>query len=209
MTDPAPDGVPSIPRRGRGVTPEQIVSTAARLFASRGYHEIGMREIADEMGIRGASLYHHYASKEDILFAICLTVSAEPVERQLPLLDEAGTPTSRISALVRAHVLHLVDRQVEHLVGRHEMAALTPEHRAVVDEHRRYYQRRVQDAVAAGVRSGEFDAPDVRLVTLALLDMLNGTSSWYHADGTSSAEQLADAYVELAVGGLLHGRPDA
>src|SRR3954453_14235730 len=156
------------------------------------------------MGIRGASLYHHYASKEDILFAICLTVSAEPVERQLPLLDEAGTPTSRISALVRAHVLHLVDRQVEHLVGRHEMSALTPEHRALVDEHRRYYQVSGEGTMGAGVRSRELVEPDVRLVTLALLDMLNGTSSWYHADGMSSPEQLADTYVELAVGGLLH-----
>lgn len=191
--------------RGRGVTAEQIVSTAARLFAQRGYHEIGMREIADAIGIRGASLYHHYPSKEDILFAICLTVSAEPVEQALPLLDEAGTPTSRLAALVRAHVLHLVDRQVEHVVGRHEMAALTPEHRAVVDGHRRYYHRRVQDTIAAGVRAGEFDVPDVGLVTLALLDMLNGTSTWYHGDGARTAAEVADAYVRLAIAGLLNG----
>lgn len=194
--------------RGR-VTAEQIVSAAARLFASDGYHEIGMREIADALGIRGASLYHHYASKEEILFAICLTVSEEPVERTLPVLDEAGTPTERLTRLVRGHLLHLVERQVEHLVGRHELAALTPEHRAVVDGHRRYYQRRVTDTVAAGVRAGELHVADVRLVTLALLDMLNGTSSWYRPGGPLAAEDLAGTYVRLAVEGLLGGRlPD-
>lgn len=193
-------------RRGR-VTAEQIVSAAARLFASDGYHEIGMREIADALGIRGASLYHHYSSKEEILFAICLTVSEEPVGRTLPLLDEAGTPTSRLAALVRGHVLHLVERQVEHLVGRHEMAALTPQHRAVVDGHRRYYQRRVHDTIAAGVRAGELHVADVRLATLALLDMLNGTSSWFRADGAVPAEAFADTYVRLGVEGLLGGRP--
>ena len=187
------------------MTAERIVSVAARLFASDGYHEIGMREIADALGIRGASLYHHYSSKEEILFAICLAVSEEPVERTLPVLDEAGTPTQRLAALVRGHVLHLVERQVEHLVGRHEMAALTPEHRAVVDGHRRYYQRRVQDAIAAGVRSGELRVADVRLVTLALLDMLNGTSSWYRPDGALPAGVLADTYVRLGVEGLLGG----
>lgn len=191
-------------RRGR-VTAEQIVSAAARLFASRGYHEIGMREIAEELGIRGASLYHHYGSKEEILYAICLTVSAEPVERTLPVLDEAGTPTERLARLVRGHILHLVERQVEHLVGRHELAALTPAHRAVVDGHRRYYQRRVRDAVSAGVRAGELHVPDVRLVTLALLDMLNGTSSWYRPDGEAAAGRLADTYVRLGVEGLLGG----
>lgn len=193
------------PRRGR-INAVQIVSVAARLFALDGYHEIGMREIADALGIRGASLYHHYASKEDLLFAICLTVSQEPAERQLPLLDEAGTPTQRLTALVRAHVLHLVDRQVEHLVGRHELNALTPEHRAVVDGHRRYYQRRVTDTISAGVRSGEFVVADVALATMALLDMLNGTSSWYHHDGAKSPAELANAYVALGINGLLHAR---
>lgn len=198
-------GVPSITRSPR-VTPEQIVATAARLFASDGYHEVGMREVADALGIRGASLYHHYRSKEEILYAICLTVSRDPVVRQLTLLDESGTPTARLTGLVRAHVLHLVKRQVEHLVGRREMNALTAAHRAVVDEHRRYYHRRVAETIAAGVRAGEFRVPDVRLATLALLDMLNGTSAWYDSDGISSADEIADTYVDLAVGHLLGGR---
>ncbi len=203
MSVPAPDPTPP---RGRGVTAERIVTTAAGLFARHGYHQIGMREIADAIGIRGASLYHHYAAKEEILYAICLRVSAEPVERQLPLLDEAGTPATRLARLVRAHMLHLGERQVEHVVGRHELAGLSVEHRAVVDGHRRYYHRRVQDTIAAGVRSGELVADDVPLVTLALLDMLNGTSSWYRPEGRRSAQQMADAYARLAVEGLLRGR---
>ncbi|WP_222618472.1 TetR/AcrR family transcriptional regulator [Nakamurella sp. PAMC28650] len=192
-------------RAGR-VTADQIVATAARLFASDGYHEVGMREIADALGIRGASLYHHYSSKEEILYAICLTVSREPVEQQLTLLDENGTPTTRLAALVRAHLMHLVQRQVEHLVGRHEMNALSPEHRAVIDDHRRYYHRRVADTIAAGVRAGEFEVSDVRLATFALLDMLNGTSAWYHHTGAKAADEIADAYVDLAIGSLLRGR---
>ncbi len=195
----------STPRSGR-VTAEQIVGTAARLFASDGYHEVGMREIADALGIRGASLYHHYSSKEEILYAICLTVSREPVELQLRLLDESGTPTERLTGLVRAHVLHLVERQVEHLVGRHEMNALSAEHRAVVDGHRRYYHRRVADTIAAGARAGEFQVRDVRLATFALLDMLNGTSAWYRSDGPQTADEIADGYVELAIWSLLRGR---
>jgi AcrR family transcriptional regulator len=202
VTQPAAaDGAPAA-RRGR-VNTDQIVATAAELFATQGYHEVGMRDIADALGIRGASLYHHYAAKEEILFAICLTVSEEPVKRQLPLLDEAGTPTSRLSALVRAHVLHLAQRRVEHLVGRHELNALSPAHRAVVDGHRRYYHRRVRDTIAAGVRASEFVVGDVALATLALLDMLNGTSSWYRPDLARPASDMADRYVDLAIGGLL------
>ena len=190
------------PRRGR-ITTEQIVDRAAALFAARGYHDVGMRDIAESLGVRGASLYHHYAAKEEILYAICLRVTREPAEHQLPLLDAAGTPRTRLTALVRAHMLHLSRRQLEHLVGRHELNALTPAHREVVDGHRRYYQRRVADTIAAGVTAGEFRVREPRLAALALLDMLNGSSSWYSPIGELPATDLADRYAELAIDGLL------
>lgn len=131
---------------------DAIVVAAARFFAERGYAAVGMRDVAEAVGVRGASLYHHFASKEEILYAICLTVTQEPNAQNLPLLDTPGTAADRLSALVRGH-LHR--RRTEHIVGPHELAALAPEHRAVVDEHRRCYQRRVREVIAAGVAAGE------------------------------------------------------
>lgn len=187
----------------RRVRTDEIVTVAARLFARDGYAGVGMRDIADALGIRGASLYHHHGSKEEILYAICLTVTQEPVEQNLPLLDAPGTPSSRLRALVPAHLEHLARRRTEHLVGLHEMSSLTAEHRVVVDDHRRYYHRRVRDLITAGNRTGEFRVPDPRLAAFALLDMLNGFSGWYDPDGPSTVDEIADAYVTLAVPGLL------
>jgi AcrR family transcriptional regulator len=124
-------------RTPRAARREEIVAAAARTFATEGYAAVGMRDVAEAVGIRGASLYHHFASKEEILFAICLTVTREPNELNLPLLDAPGTPSQRLAALVRGHLQHLHRRRVEHVVGLHELAALTPEHRAVIDDHRR------------------------------------------------------------------------
>ena len=189
----------------RRVSGEQIVAVAAELFARDGYHEVGMRDIAEALGIRGASLYHHHGSKEDILFAICRTVTEEPVAQTLPLLDVPGTPASRLADLVRAHLRHIVARRVEYLVGLHELAALTVEHREVVEEHRRYYFRRVREVVAAGVRAREFTVDDPRLAAFALLDALNGIAVWYRPDGPQSVDEIAEGYVRLLVGGLLGG----
>jgi AcrR family transcriptional regulator len=194
---------PLFSRRAGRVRREEVVRAAARIFARDGYAAVGMRNVAEAVGIRGASLYHHFGSKEEILYAICLTVTEEPNELNLPLLDAPGTPTERLTALVRGHLEHLHRRRVEHLVGLHELAALTPEHRAVVDDHRRYYQRRVRDVIAAGMRTGEFGVPDARLAAFALCDMLNGTSGWFHDDGELALEDVVVGYVELAVGRLL------
>ena len=188
---------------------EEVVAAAARIFAERGYAAVGMRDVAEAVGIRGASLYHHFASKEDILYAICLTVTEEPNARNLPLLDAPGTPTTRLAALVRGHLDHLRARRVEHLVALHELAALTPEHRRVVDEHRRHYQRRVRDVIAAGVTAGELAVADVRLAAFAVCDVLNGVSHWFHPGGELSHEAVADGYVALVVDGMLGaGRAD-
>ncbi|MGW5269187.1 TetR/AcrR family transcriptional regulator [Rhodococcus sp. NPDC003994] len=203
-----PDDAAAVPRAVRTLRrKEDIASQAARIFARDGYANVGMRDIADAVGIRGASLYHHFPSKEEILFAICLTVTREPVEENLPLLDAPGTPTERLSALVRAHLHHLTRRRVEYVVGLHELASLLPEHRAAVEDYRRHYQRRVRDVVAAGMRTGEFGVPDARIAAFALVDMLNGISAWYHDDGDLGIDEVSDAYVDLAVGRLLGGVP--
>jgi AcrR family transcriptional regulator len=196
---------PATARRSR--RRDEIVAAAARTFAREGYAAVGMRDVAEAVGIRGASLYHHFASKEEILYAICLTVTEEPNRLTLPLLDAPGTPTDRLAALVRAHLEHLHRRQVEHQVGLHELASLTPEHRAVVDDHRRHYQRRVRDVVAAGMVSGEFTVPDARLAALAMCDMLNGFSHWFHDGRELGLEDVVTGYIDLVVGRLL-GSPD-
>jgi AcrR family transcriptional regulator len=198
------DVVPGVRRSRRRA---EIVAAAARTFAVQGYAAVGMRDVAEAVGIRGASLYHHFASKEEILYAICLTVTEEPNRLNLPLLDAPGTPSDRLTALVRAHLEHLHRRQVEHQVGLHELASLTPEHRAVVDDHRRHYQRRVRDVVAAGMVSGEFTVPDARLAALAMCDMLNGFSHWFHEGRELGLEDVVTGYVDLIVGRLL-GSPD-
>ena len=99
------------------------MAAAAQTFARQGYAAVGMREVAEAVGIRGASLYHHFGSKEEILYAICLTVTDEPNAQNLPLLDAPGTCSERLAALVRGHLRHLHRRRTEHVVGLHELAA--------------------------------------------------------------------------------------
>jgi AcrR family transcriptional regulator len=49
---------------------EKIFYTAVKLFAQKGYASVTMREIAAEVGIKAASIYNHYDSKESLLTAM-------------------------------------------------------------------------------------------------------------------------------------------
>jgi AcrR family transcriptional regulator len=198
MTDPLP-----VSRRKRTAERRtEIVTAAARIFADQGYAAVGMRDIADTIGIRGASLYHHFSSKEEILYGICLTVTKEPVERNLPLLDTPGTPTERLTALMTAHVRHLLHRRVEYMVGLHERPALSPEHRAEIDRYLYYYNRRVRDLLVAGMRSGEFRELNPSVAALGILDMLNGVSSWIRGTEDSDTDEVVATYTAMLFRGI-------
>ena len=59
------------PKKTDGMpTKERILQRAIELFAVKGYSAVSVREITRSLGLNEASLYKHYASKEDLLLAI-------------------------------------------------------------------------------------------------------------------------------------------
>ncbi|MFJ9364889.1 helix-turn-helix domain-containing protein [Nocardia sp. NPDC101769] len=88
------------PRRRAGQTPRaEILDAAAELFTSHGYGNTSTRAVADAVGIRQASLYHHFAAKDDILDALLAETVTTPLELAGIL---AGRPES---AAVRLYAL--------------------------------------------------------------------------------------------------------
>jgi AcrR family transcriptional regulator len=63
---------PSKESSGGRSTREQILDVALELFATVGYENTSLREIAERMGFSKAALYYHFASKDDILLALHL-----------------------------------------------------------------------------------------------------------------------------------------
>lgn len=182
---------------------EEIVRVATELFAEHGYRAVGMRAIAEEVGIRTSSLYHHFPSKADILHRIALEVTRDFIVIHLPVLDGPEPPPERLRELVRRHVPYFWERRLEEGVGRRELRELAPAHGAQVRGWRRRYQRRIAEVIAEGVGGGHFAVADPEVAAMALLDAINGVNRWYRPDGRHDIDELAELYAELTVGGLL------
>lgn len=60
---------------GRNKYPEEtvrkILDTAERLFIEKGYDRTSLQEIIDETGLSKGAIYHHFTSKDDILYSVC------------------------------------------------------------------------------------------------------------------------------------------
>jgi AcrR family transcriptional regulator len=108
--------------------PDEILSSAAALFSRRGYHAVGIRELADAVGLSTSTLYHYYSTKQDILYAIIDRFLREFTEKLVAALrDPAVPPRRRLEQAVTDHVVLTVTRREELLVGNPVFNALMSE----------------------------------------------------------------------------------
>lgn len=187
---------------------DAILDEAARLFYERGYGAVGMRMIAEVVGVRASSLYHYFAGKSDLLYSISLGVTKDFIDELLPTLAGPEPPAARMRAFIRAHIERRWARRHWISTAQQELRSLEPERGAEIAGYLRDYQRAVQEFIAAGVAAGAFQAADPRLAGIALIDMINGVNGWYRPAGPLSIAQIANAYADLAVERLLGATED-
>jgi AcrR family transcriptional regulator len=186
---------------------DEILRIAAELFAKDGFHAVGMRAIADAVGIRSSSLYYHFPSKMDILHAIARDATAAFVDSQLPRFHAEGSRAERLEELFREHVLYFYEHRVEEAVGLRELRELEETRRAEVNAIRRSYQRELAAVIDEGNKAGEFDVDDAHLATMAILNMINGVNEWFRDGGPLTIEQVAQSYADIAVHRVLGAKP--
>ena len=177
---------------------QEVVYTAAREFARRGYDQTTMAELAAAMGLATGALYHYFDGKDDLLGAICDQLMEPLLESATGLLDSADTaPEEQLRALVRLWVAHVVNHRDHMLVFQQERHVLDHgDQWRSVRASRKAFERLVGELLGRVRAAGE-----PRLALLALLGMVNHTAQWYRPRGALSAEQIADGYVDLLLRG--------
>lgn len=183
---------------GASATSERLVDTAAALFRARGYARSSTRQLGDLLGIRGASLYHHIRSKEDILYEICvrsLTTITEDVEAAVAI---DAPMEERLRAMVRAHVVRALSDRDLHATMLAELRELSDERREDILERRRAYERLVREQLERGQAEGALRTDvDAKYLGLALLNLLNWTIFWFEPGAGLDPEELADVLFEI------------
>ena len=175
---------------------DELVRQAAREFARRGYDQTTMQELAASTGLATGALYHYFASKEDLLRAVCDQLMEPLLVAARELTAASGDGEPRLRELVRLWVAHVVEHRDHMLVFQQERHVIESGDRwRSVRDARKAFERLVADALADVTT--QVDEP---LALLALLGMVNHTAQWYRPRGTLTAEQIADGYVALLLG---------
>jgi AcrR family transcriptional regulator len=174
--------VNKVDREVEGGSRRLILDTAARLLRQGGYHQTTLREVAEAVGIRKASLYYHFASKEEIVEAVVndgVHFVHEAVVAALAETSDAA-PHSRLEAAIRAHLTAL------HGHGDYTSASIKafafgamPVPDSVLRVRRAYeevWRLLIAELQDAGAIAAERSPEALRLF---LLGALNGSTDWY------------------------------
>jgi TetR/AcrR family transcriptional regulator, cholesterol catabolism regulator len=183
---------------------QDLIRIAAIEFARSGYRATTLRQIADAAGILPGSLYHHFASKEEILREVMLQSTADYVQE----IEALAVSDQAVAALVRQALeqrLNLYRTEGLALGVVLQTDKTTLEHEVFNEMRDLGYriERAWNTILERGVRDGSFESDlDVRATTYAIQGMVNWAHRWFNPDGRLSAKALANEWAKLLLRGL-------
>jgi len=182
---------------------EAIVDAAASVFAARGYHGTSTQAIADVLGLRQASLYYYFPSKEAALELVCERGVDGFVETAEAILAGADTPLEKLAALIAAHLAPNASKRDYVKVFINERRYLPDASRRRIGRKSRRIERCFEEVIRAGIADGSMRAgADVRLTMLAVLGMMNSVINWRADDQEANMDRIAAELGQLVVAGL-------
>ena len=184
---------------------QEILRTAARLFQQRGYDATSMNDVAAALKLSKGGLYHHFQSKDEILFEIMNHAMEMTQERVIAPVRSIADPLERLRALIRLHIeVVLSPRDREITVMLHENHPLPPALRKRINYRKKEYVHFVESLIADVQRSRAAKTTvSPRAAAFALLGMINWIYQWYKPEGELQANNLIPQFTELIFGGIL------
>lgn len=181
---------------------DQIIAAAARLFRQKGYDASSMRDIANELSIEAASLYHHIKSKEEILEMICFGMA----QKFLTAIAEVNDIYFNAEEKLRKAILHHVEIVTEDVdksaVFLREWRSLPENSRADFILLRNHYEHEFTHIIENGMQEDVFELVDKKFAVLSILSSVNWIVEWYKPTGNMSPAEIATKISDFVMGGL-------
>ncbi len=185
---------------------QEILRTAARLFQQQGYDGTSMNDVAAALKLSKGGLYHHFQSKDEILFNLMNHAMDITEEQVIAPVKSIANPEDRLRALIRRHIGVVLSERDREITGMlHENHPLTPALRKRINARKKDYvhfvenligEVQAQRAVGSNASSSKKTVTH-RAAAFALLGMINWIYQWYRPEGSLQEESLVQQYTEI------------
>jgi len=185
----------------------EVIQTAAYLINKKGFKSTSMSDIAKELGIFKASLYHHISGKQELLFHV-LNKSLKALQDELDLVlvnirdyEFEELMTKAIAAHLKANYSNPSSRTM----FRTQLDHLTEEYRVLIQEQLDQYLNSWLTIIKQGERQGILNLSfSPKIYIYFLQATVNNAYEWYREDGPLSLDNIAEMICKLYLQGMVN-----
>jgi AcrR family transcriptional regulator len=174
-----------------------------KLFEEHGYHGVSVHQIVKESGTSKGGFYHHFQSKEELLYVIHDYFISYVLTKAQEVITTNQSPTEKLQSIIRSFVkvFHLYKPHIS--VFYQESIYLKAPYIGIIKAKRDEYRNIIFKVVEEGIQHGEFRSElPVEITGMSILGMVNWTYKWYRVDGEKSIEEIADIFTDLILQSL-------
>ena len=181
----------------------EIVTMAAKLFKEKGYSAVTVRDIAQAMDIKAASLYNHIKSKQEILVLIIIEIAEEFTSTMAQILQSDETAISKIEKIIQLHIditlrnsdalaclnndwMHLADNQLAYFI-----------------KMREEYEENFRSIIKKGIVEGAIKNLNVEVIIFSTLSTLRTLYLWYGKKKSPNAAILKSNMTQVLLRGIV------
>lgn len=185
-------------------TRSELVASALRLFEQNGFDRTSLQQIVVDANLTKGAFYHHFESKEDLLWRIQAEYLDTQLEGAQAIIDGGGDPVDQVRALIRLSLEGVSQHRPHVAIFQQERRHLTGERLAEVTRRRDEVEAMFRGVVQAAIDSGRIRG-DVssRIITFGILGMCAWAFQWFNPRGSLSIDDVSTQFTAMVLDGLL------
>jgi AcrR family transcriptional regulator len=181
---------------------EAVVKAAAALFRNQGYERASLNDLADILQITKPTIYYYVHSKEQLLLDILRAAQSEILASFAKAAASRGSGYEKLRRIMVDYALVMISDHGACMARIPSRAFEEPAARAEVEQRIKEADGFIYAIIDEGISDGTLKIVDRAVALHTLFGSLNWTAYWAKSDGRLGPEALAEAQVELLLGGV-------
>nr|WP_246629276.1 TetR/AcrR family transcriptional regulator [Mesobacillus maritimus] len=183
---------------------EKITEQSIRLFEKKGFTETSIQDIVDSLGVTKGTYYYYFSSKEELLMDIHIKYIKNLVEAQEKILyNEQNNCKEKLAEIVYMLIGNIDSQGPSAKIFFREMKNLKPEHLEKIIPIRDQFRINIEQLIKEGIDKGEFkEHLNAPIIALGVLGVTNWSYQWFKPNGSKSAREVSDIFVDMILNGV-------
>jgi len=181
----------------------EIINCAAKLFKEKGYSAVTMRDIAQALDIKAASLYNHIKSKQEILVLIVIEIAEEFTNTINEIVLSETTTIQKLEKVIQLHIDITIRNPEAIACLNNDWMHLTDEELTYFVKMREDYEESFRDIIKSGITSNEIKNLNPEVIIFSMLSTLRTLYLWYGKKKGFTEASLKSDMKEVLLKGIV------